>query len=312
MHALVTGATGFIGSNLCNKLLKQGFKVTGLSRTKKSSESASYLRDFDPKRFQTINCDIVDNKGLVEIFEKLEPVDCIFHLAGQTYQKNSTDSRSYFQNNFIGTLNMLECCRIYNIKKFVFSSSVAVYGLSVGQSSPKYLPVDEKHFVNPYDFYDLSKYHAEELCKFYYKRFGIACIVLRYSRVYGPTMMKGFIFQAIRKALSNEPLEVFGDVSTDFVFIDDVVKANIATFEKTIPEFEIFNIGSGQEITLYWICSKIIELTHSSSQLKFHANNTKSKFSLDISKAKTILGYEPVRLEQGLIECIHYIKNSTK
>ncbi|MBI3638865.1 MAG: SDR family NAD(P)-dependent oxidoreductase [Thaumarchaeota archaeon] len=309
MHALVTGNTGFIGTQLCKDLLKKGLEVTALSRNQENFNLASLSKDIDTKKLHLVNCDILNETELHEIFNKIGTVNCIFHLAGQTYRKDLSNPKIYFQNNFVGTLNILEICRNFDVKKLVFSSSMAVYGLSINQYAPQYLPVDEKHPIKPYDFYDASKYHAEELCNFYQTRYGIESIVLRYSRVYGPTMGKGLIFQAIKKAISNEQIEVMGDVSTDFVLVDDVLQANISSLEKNFQKMEIFNIGSGEEKSLHWICSTIIDLCHSSSKIIFH-QEPKSKFSLDISKAGKMLDYNPTKTKEGLIECINYIKNS--
>jgi len=309
MHVLVTGNTGFIGAKLCSDLVKKGFEVTALSRTQKDSQIIS--QDDNTQNNKLVQCDILQETSLQETFKKIGKVDCVLHLAGQTFRKDLAYPQTYFQSNFIGTLNMLECCRIFNIKKFVFSSSMAVYGLSTNQYTPQYLPVDEKHPVRPYDFYDISKYQAEQLCKFYSDRFGIKSVALRYSRVFGPQMVKGLIFQTVKKALANEPVEVFGDVSTDFVYIDDVINANIASIEKEFPDLEVFNIGSGEETTLHSICSTLIELCHSSSKIIFQPE-PKSKFSLDISKAKKMLEYQPTKVKEGLIECVDYIKNSIK
>ena len=309
MHTLVTGNTGFIGMQLCKELLKKGFKVTALSRNQENFKLTSFLKDIDTKNLHLVNCDILNETELQEIFKKIEKVDCIFHLAGQTYRKDLSNPQIYFQNNFIGTLNILEICRNFEVKKLIFSSSMAVYGLSVNQFIPKYLPVDEKHPARPYDFYDASKYHAEELCNFYQTRYGVESVALRYSRVYGPTMGKGLIFQAIKKAISDEPIEVLGDISTDFVFVDDVLHANISSMEKKFLKMESFNIGSGEEKSLYWICSTIVDLCHSSSKIIFH-QEPKSKFSLNISKAGKMLDYNPTKTKEGLIECINYIKNS--
>jgi UDP-glucose 4-epimerase len=297
-HILVTGATGFVGSHLCRALLNKGFKVTGLSHTRKSVESL----DSDTKEFQLVNCDIIEKNDLIRVIKQMdEHFDCIFHTAGQVYQKH-VSSEIYFQRNFMGTFNLLDCCRIFNIKKFILSSSISVYGLHVGQFKPNYLPVDEKHIVNPHpsDFYGISKYLAEKLCKCYYEIFGISSIILRYSRVYGPHMNNGPIFELVKKALSNEPIIGYGNVSTDFVFVDDVVKANLASLEK-VHGFEIYNIGSGEEMTYYEILSKIIGISHSSSRLKYSIE-PRSRFSLDISKAKRDLSYEPIRIEKGLME----------
>ena len=303
MHVLVTGATGFVGSKLCRELLKKGYKVTGLSLKQKSPE---FLSDQYNREFQLINCNIIQD-DLIKIVENLPSIDCIFHLAGQTYLKDSSSPQIYFQNNFVGTLNVLECCRVLKIPKFVFSSSMAAYGLGVGQLKPSYLPVDEKHDVNPYDFYDMSKYQAEQLCKYYYDRVGVVSIVLRYSRIYGPGMKKGLVFLATKRALGNEPIVVLGDVSTDFVFIDDVINANLASLEK-INRYEIYNIGSGEEMTLFDLCSKIVELCDSSSQLNFHTK-PKSRFSLDISKAQRELDYQSTSMDKGLKKYVEYIKH---
>ena len=308
MHVLVTGATGFIGSHLCEEFVKKGLKVTGLSHMKNTKEFMLSHRALEHKNFQIINCDIMEKKGLMDTIRKIQPIDCVFHLAGQTYNRKSEGS-IYFQTNFIGTLNILECCRIFNIRKFIFSSSIAVYGLSAGQFLPQYVPVDEMHEAKPYEFYDLSKYYAEQLCKFYSDRFGISCIVLRYSRVFGPDMKGGIIATAIINALSNATIQISGDISTDFVFIEDIVKANTASFEKLTDGFQIFNIGSGQEITLYDLCSKIIAITKSLSKIHIFEEK-KSRFSLDISKARKLLSYEPTQIEQGLIECVNHFKKS--
>ena len=307
MHALITGNTGFIGAQLCDELLKKGFHVTALSRNQKNQPVSP--QNANTKNIETINCDILQGNSLQETFKTIGPVDCVFHLAGQTYRKDLNCPQPYFQSNFIGTLNMLECCRNFDVKKFIFSSSIAVYGLSVNQFTPQYLPVDEKHPIRPYDFYDASKYHAEDLCNFYQELYGVESTVLRYSRVYGPTMGKGLIFQAIKKALSNEPIEVLGDISTDFVLVDDVIKANLSSIEKKFPKMEVFNIGSGEEKSLHWICSTIVEMCNSTSKIIFH-QEPKSKFSLDISKAGKMLDYTPTKTKEGLIECINYIKNS--
>ncbi|VVC05692.1 GDP-L-fucose synthase [uncultured archaeon] len=309
MHVVVTGNTGFIGRQLCNELLKKGHTITALSRNQGNAEPT--LQETSMKNIEMINCDILQKDSLQENFKNMGTVDCVFHLAGQTFKKDLTSPYTYFQSNFISTLNMLECCRNFGIKKFVFSSSVAVYGLGVNQFVPKYLPVDENHPVRPYDFYDSSKYHAEELCKFYSDRFGINSAILRYSRVYGPTMGKGLVVQAIKKALSNEPIEVMGDITTDFVFVNDVVRANLASVEKKLPNSEVFNIGSGEEKSLHWVCSTIVDMCQSSSKIIFQ-QEPKSKFSFDISKARNLLDLEPTATKEGLIECVNYIKNSAK
>jgi UDP-glucose 4-epimerase len=304
MHILVTGATGFIGSHLCGNLLNNGYKVTGISRYPRKT---GFERENEIGNLHMKYCNIVNENDIMNLFDKIGSIDGIFHMAGQTYRNDSPSIHSYFLNNFKGTMNILECCRIFNIRRFVFGSSYAVYGLGVGQYVPTYSPVDESHIVKPYDFYDISKYHAEQICKFYHERFGITNAILRYSKIYGPGLQEGVVYEVIQKALENLPIEVNGDISTDFLFIDDAVKAALEAFEK-VSDFQVFNIGSGQSPTLYSLCSKIIELSESKSQINYSKKIT-GHLSLDISKARRFLEYEPTKLEDGLSTHINYIRN---
>lgn len=114
------------------------------------------------------------------------------------------------------------------------------------------------------------------------------------------------VYETIQKALENVPIEVNGNISTDFLFIDDAVNAALEAYEK-VSDFQIFNIGSGHATTLKSLCSKLIELTKSLSQIKY-STEISGHLSLDVSKARRILEYEPTELEDGLLSYINYIK----
>lgn len=301
MHLVVTGASGFIGQRVCEDLLKAGHKVTPFSFKKSKFDADSKFL----KNVEITSCDLTINSEVNSKIESIKKIDGIIHLAGQTFRKDSPGAVTYFQSNFISTLNLLESCRLFHIPKFVLASSIAVYGLSSGQHEPKFLPVNEEHPVKPFDFYGLSKFFAEELCQFFHKNFSINCQILRFSRVFGPGLKKGLFFNAISKALSNSQIDVTGNISSDFVYIKDVVNAIINSLN--ITGFNIFNIGSGEEKTIHEVVSKIIEMTNSSSKINL-LNNQQSKFSLDISKAKSKLYYQTTPLEQSLIEMIKYVK----
>ncbi len=305
MHVLLTGVSGFIGQELVKKLLEKNFHVTCTFRETQPRDITSLSNN---KNFKLIQCDLLDTTQVDSLF-KQNAFDGVFHLAGQTLRKNVTEPNIYIQSNFNITLNLLEGCRNHSVKKFVFSSSIATYGLSPGQNIPEYFPVDEKHKVLPYDFYDLSKYFAEKLCLYYFERFGIVSSVLRYSRVFGPLMDKGLFYVVTKNALQNNPINVNGDVSTDFVYVDDVVQANILSFENS-KKFDIFNIGSGDVITLFEIAQEIVAITKSNSEIIFTAE-PKSRFSLDISKAKKLLNYSPISVKQGLKEVVNHIQHSS-
>jgi nucleoside-diphosphate-sugar epimerase len=338
MRVLVTGASGFIGQHTCRELLIKGYEVIGISRS--SRQQRHHLYDDGPKqhfdehylepetlqRLQMNFCDITtENDKLISIFEKAGHIDCVFHLAGQPYRRDSDspEAHTYFQSNFMGTLNILECSRIFDIKRFVFSSTYLVYGLGIGNSinndlgyndiarNRQYyvdqLPVKELHIVRPFNFYETSKYHAEQLCKYYHDRFAIplSLSILRYSKVFGPGLKEGVVYEMMHRALLNLPICICGDIGTDFVFVNDVAKANLAAFDNMKNShnkntFETYNIGTGKELTLRGLCSKIIKLTHSKSKLEY-LDKPKSHLSLDISKAKTRLGYCPIPIEEGLL-----------
>jgi UDP-glucose 4-epimerase len=125
VHVLVTGASGFIGSQLCNALIGKNMEVTGLSHKEMPTRS---IIGSNQKQFEMVNCDIVRQRDVIKIFKQLDqPIECIFHMAAKKYRKDFS-SEIYFQNNFIGTLNLLECCRIFNIKKLILSSTLTIYG----------------------------------------------------------------------------------------------------------------------------------------------------------------------------------------
>lgn len=303
MKVLVTGFSGFIGRELVKKCLDNDFNVTAIyNKTKPSTNSLN-----NSNNLKLIQADLSNFVDVKSIFEK-NIFDAIFHVAGQTLKKDNHDAFIYFQNNFLSTLNLLESCRIFKIKKFILSSSIAVYGLSSSQNMPEYLPIDETHKLLPYDFYDLSKFFAENLCEYYNKKFQIDCSILRYSRVFGPLLDKGFVYLTVKNSLSNNPIQINGDISTDFVHVNDIVQANLLSLKSN--GFQIYNIGSGEEKTLFDIANEIITITNSSSKIIFN-NKEKSIFSLNISKARNLLGYSPLSIKQGLIDVVNNFKNKS-
>jgi Nucleoside-diphosphate-sugar epimerases len=307
LHVLVTGATGFIGLHLCQALLRSGFEVSGISRSVKSIPSfhARLLKEVD-----MYHCDISQENDLIRVFDKFRHIDGVFHLAAQNFMRDLSAVDNYFRVNFQGTLNILERCRALKIKKFIHASTYTVYGLNSGLYSPNYVPVDESHTCRPCDYYDISKYLAEQLCKFYHDRFSINMSVLRYSKVYGPGLERRAVYEMVRKALSNLPITVDADITDDFVYVDDVVQSSIIAYHKT-SKFDVYNIGSGLDSTLYELCSKITQITNSKSKIIFRKEKKSIPGALlDISKARKKLNYNPLTLEKGITAYIRSLKNN--
>lgn len=262
---LVTGANGFIGSNLCKSLTQGGYHVVDLGKT-----------------------DIRDFKEISKILKKHKPYG-VFHMAAIL---PSGENRVFFDVNVKGTFNLLEACRLSGVRKFIYSSSMSVYGKDI-----KYLPVDEKHPINPYDFYSLTKFLGEELVKLY----NFDSVILRYSGVYGPGKEQGAVANFIRNAKLNKPLKILNNISWDIIYVKDVVEANIKAFEKADKlRFEIINIGSGKEINIKDLAEKIIEITGSKSKIISNKTSPCLHFYFNINKAKKLLNFKPQSYDTSL------------
>ncbi len=292
MSILVTGSTGLVGSNLCRKLVSDGQQVIGLTHTRKNQ-----IIDFllGHKNFKIFTNDIRD-KEIGNII-KQNNIKTVFHLVAQMPY---SPKNSLMEVNMQGTLNMLEVSLVNGVENFIFASSMSVYS-----EPPQYLPVDENHPTQPLTVYGKTKMASEEYCGNYSKDMMI--VILRYSGIYGNGMTeKRAVSEFIQCALSNQPIEIFGDgkQSSDYVYVDDIVQGTVLAWEK--KKSGIFNIGSGQEAKTTELADKIIKIIGSKSKsiLAGVKVDRPFRFVLDISKAKKYLGYSPHSLEYGLTSYI--------
>ncbi len=293
INILVTGATGFIGSHLCNELVERGYQVHGLSHSGNIQNIKLLLQQ---NNFHLVRGDIRDREAICRLL-KDRNIGTIFHLAAQLPRATDfNDPFLSFDINARGTLNLLHAACLNEIDRFIYSSSIDVYS-----EPPEYLPVDENHPTRPHNHYGIGKLEAELYTQLYAKR--IKVTVLRYSIVYGKGGKQGgAVNQFVRQALNNEPLRINGDgnQSNDFVYVKDVVGSNMLALEQDKPG--IYNIGSGEEISIKSLAQTILQLTGSSSKILFtvEESNRPFRFALDISLAKKVLGYQPCSLRQGL------------
>ncbi|MFW6124448.1 MAG: NAD-dependent epimerase/dehydratase family protein [Acidobacteriota bacterium] len=301
MNCLVTGAAGFIGSHLCEKLIDLGFSVIGIdsftdyySKQLKEKNLASL---FEKKRFEFIGQDI--NQIDLEILIKKS--DCIFHLAAQAGVRTSWGENFsiYTKNNIESTQKILEACKKNKIKKIVYASSSSVYG-----NTPD-LPMKETSLLFPYSPYGVTKLAAENLCSLYHQNYGLPVVSLRYFTVYGPRQRPDMAFHKFLKSIGeNKTIEIYGtgEQTRDFTYIDDIAKANISAAEKGKPG-EIYNLGGGIQHKLsdifpllQKICGKKVKIKKVNRQ-KGDVQHTYA----DISKAKKDLQYNPqIKLQEGL------------
>jgi len=240
MKCLVTGGAGFIGSNLVNRLIDDGYDVSIIDDLSTGKEE-----NINPKaRF--IQGDI--SNTITENFSFLKDVDVVFHLAAKARVQPSIENPIEFNKvNVGGLLNVLNACVKYKVKRFVYSSSSSVYG------NVKQLPTPEEHELNPMSPYALQKLIGEQYCKLYNELHGLETVCLRYFNVYGNGMSLEGAYKLvipifIEQILNNKPMTVRGDGEQrrDFTYVGDVVDANIRCAEYPLElNGEAFNIGNG-------------------------------------------------------------------
>jgi UDP-glucose 4-epimerase len=288
---LITGAEGFIGSHLSAALIKKGYHVLDLVYGDHTRP-----KGIKNKNLKIIKGDVTNFKLILEIFKKYKP-ETVFHMAAVLPLAGEEDPFLYFDVNTKGTLNILEACRKADVRNIIYSSSMSVYGKDI-----RYLPVDERHPVNPNTFYGLTKWQGEEFGRIYASNYKLNIINLRYSGVYGPDKGRGAVVRFMKNAFSGKPLKILENTSWDIVYVDDVVRANISALEKIDKlRFETINIGSGEETNIENLAKKIKEITKSASLIKINKSLPKSRFFYDISKAKKLLDFRPLSIRQGLL-----------
>jgi len=306
---LVTGATGFVGSHLCEALINDGYQVIALVHNKKE---ISYLKNHD--KLKIIKGDIRNFIEIFKIFEKNKPSG-IFHMAAVQPSKQNNDPTSFFESNVRGTFNLLESCRLLNIKNIIYSSSMSVYG-SIYKRKTGNLPIDENYPTDPFDFYSLTKLKGEEFCQFYAKQFNLNIIILRYSGIFGVGKNRGAVANFVKNAIAGNSIKVLSNINWDIIYVKDVIKSNIAAFKKIAQmQFEIINIGSGKEINIKELAENILEISGSKSKIELEKNPFLSKpfhFYYNIAKAKKLLKFNPMPIKQGLQQYIKEINNSLK
>ena len=290
MKVLVTGGSGFIGSNLTRQLLSEGHSVVVLDNLQ--SGYRSNIEALPEAVF--IQGDVRD-AGTV--MRAAAGAKCIFHLAASVGNKRSIDMPlDDAQTNVLGTLNILETARKLTIPKVVFSSSAGVFG------ELKTLPIREDHPAEPDSPYGASKLGAEKAGLAYAKLYGIQFVALRYFNVYGPNqrldpygnVIPIFVFRMLR----GEPLTIFGDgeQTRDFVSVDDVVQANIRAAAAP-GVWGAFNIGSGSRISINELVTKLTALSGIRPVVKYgppRAGDVRHSLA-DIDAARRAFGFDPTR-----------------
>ncbi len=307
MRSLVTGCTGFIGSHLTEKLLRDGHEVIGIdcftdyySREIKENNIQEALSD---KNFTFLEKDIIN-------LSTFPDVDYVFHQAAQAGVRASWGKsfEIYTENNILVTQKLLEYYKDRNLNKFVFASSSSIYG------NTDELPISEDTQKKPFSPYGVTKLAAENLCLLYYMNYGTPTVSLRYFTVYGPRQRPDMgINKFVHAVLNEDKIEVYGDgnQTRDFTFISDVVEANLlAAYSDVIGEY--FNIGGGSRISvndLLKLIEKVVGKDIHIMYIEMQKGDVQHTFA-DVTKAEKMIGYKSViGIEQGIIKYVDSITN---
>ncbi|OAB42990.1 SDR family NAD(P)-dependent oxidoreductase [Paenibacillus glacialis] len=301
MKVIVTGGAGFIGSNIVDMLLEYEHEVVIIDNLSTGKEE-----NINSKAV-FFNVDIRDAENLSKVFASVEADVVIHHAAQISVQKSLENPMLDAQINIDGTINVLNQCVKYNIKKIIYASSAAVYGI------PQYLSIDEEHSISPISFYGISKQVPEEYIKLYSSLYGIKFTILRYANVYGirqdPQGEGGVIPIFINELLRKNTPIIYGEgnQTRDFVFVKDVASANLAALENA--DNMIINIGTDREVSINKFYELLASLLNSDATPNYREHRTGDivRSALTNLKAAEHLGWRPTySFEDGLRYTLKY------
>jgi len=296
MNFMITGAAGFLGSALANRLAREGHQVRGIDD----------LSTGDP---QSLSPDVLFTRGDVndrpKLWTLLQDVDCVYHLAARVLVAESIlYPREYNAVNVGGTVSLMEAMRDVGVRRVVFISSGAVYGDQGEQ------PLREDAPLNPHSPYAVSKLSAEYYVRTIGDLWSIETVCLRVFNAYGPgqnlpashpPVIPNFLRQAVRGGTL--VMHSDGSQTRDYVFVDDVVNAMVAAATAPGVERLRINVGSGTETSIRELANLVIQVTKSKAEVMYNprTNPGVSRMCADLTLARDKLGYRPrVSLAEGL------------
>lgn len=309
-RVLVTGAAGFIGSNLCERLIDDGYHVTAID---------SFTDYYNPARKHRNLSDIISHKNFELIEEDINSCDireiigdsrAVFHLAAQAGVRMSwgKEFSVYVDSNILTTQKILEALKENKRTKLVYSSSSSVYGQT------DKLPMREDQRLKPVSPYGVTKLSGEHLCELYRINFGVNTVSLRYFTVYGPRQRPDMAFSRfIIAALTGGEIEIYGDgrQTRDFTFVSDAVEANMAAMLYDGGE-TIFNIGGGSRVSVLEVLEILKNRISNDFDISFldRAKGDVLDTWADTSSAKRELGFSPrIDLKEGIEREIDWYRN---
>lgn len=298
---LITGGAGFIGSTIADQLLDQGAAEVRVMDNFVRGSQRNLERARTKGGLVVLNEDI---RNATAVDDAVCGVDFIFHQAALRITRCAEAPREAVEVLINGTSNVLESAVRHKVRKIVAASSASVYG------DPSYLPMDESHPLNNRTLYGAGKIANEQMLRSYEEMFRLPYVAFRYFNVYGPRMdLDGMYTEVLVRWMdaieANQRPKIFGDgsQSMDFVYVEDVARANLAGLVADVSD-EVFNVGTGVQTTLSELCYLLLKIHDSDLQPEFHearkVNNVQARRATT-EKAEKQLGFNTrVNLEAGL------------
>ncbi len=312
MRCIVTGAAGFVGSHIAERLLADGHEVCGIDAFIDYYDRSIKEQNLEvPRSYDTFTF-IEGNLISLPLNPLVDGADWIFHQAAQAGVRASWGSEfaRYTECNVLATQRLLETAlRLGGVKRFVYASSSSVYG------DATQFPIREDAQLHPFSPYGVTKLAAENLCTLYHRNFGVPTVSLRYFTVYGPRQRPDMAFHRFCKAiLQHEPISIYDDgyQTRDFTYISDVVEANILAASTQDAIGHVMNIAGGSRITLRGVLEILETVSSSPIAVHFEARqhgDVRHTFA-DTQRAQRLLAYRPlVTLQEGLVNEFEYTRS---
>ena len=307
MNILVTGAAGFIGSSLVDRLLGAGHEVVGIDSfedyyDRRFKNAAVVLASASP-RYRMVEANILDLAAETKsesLSDLVRWADVVYHLAAQAGVRASwgTSFSTYTNNNVLATQLMLETAKQEGVDAFVYASSSSVYG------DTDEFPMQEGAKCRPFSPYGVTKLAGEHLAQLYWRNFALATVSLRFFTVYGPRQRPDMAFHKFMHAMvEGAPIDVYGDghQTRDFTFIDDIVSGLVAA--PAAPAGSVFNLGGGSRVSLTEALDVLGEVAGQAPKIRLasrQAGDVRDTWA-SIERAREAIGYSPrVGLREGL------------
>jgi len=308
---VVTGGAGFVGSNVVRRLLAERARVVVLDDFYTGDDNNLPANE---SNLEVIRGSITDSDLVSDV---IRGASLVFHLAARNIIVSTRNPREDYEVNIGGTLNVLLAARELKIPRVVYSSSTSVYG------NPRYLPINEDDATNMLSPYAVSKFAGENYCKAFYESYGLSSAVVRYSNVYGTAQRPdnpycGVVSKFFESAMNNEAPRIHGDgeQTRDFTYIDDVVEATLLAGISPKADGQVYNVGTGREVTVNQLARTIIEITGAKVEPAYvdrrDIDNIRRRV-VNIEKIRRELRWIPTfTIEQGLRRTYQWLKESSK